>query len=434
MTNLTTVGQTVTLYAQWKEVCPSGNICYRKNGDDVVGTMGQQSVGASDTSITLLASNFSREDYGFAGWSDVEDYATNPNAHFYGPQEDLTFTAGTYTSPNNGLDLYAIWIASEGYLQDSTKVATLCGTGTGSLDADPADGTATLSSVSALTDQRDNETYAIAKLADGKCWMIENLRLENTASHNTDGSLAQSYNTSFIGLADPESANFIYSTTANSLYSIDGSTDATISGNYKDLRFPRYNNYNNQSDPTNRPQSPTTNSSRNSTTNAGMYSYGNYYTWAAAIADTTHYSTNNQSITNTSLCPAGWHLPKGGDNQNTANNEYLAFTEALTGAKPANYAQTQPYYTGTPEGTDASNALRSFPNNFLYSGYLSTSTAFGRGEDGFYWSSTSYDQASSTTYGGSYILFLASSSVYPGTDHMYSKYYGGSIRCVAPGS
>ena len=32
----------------------------------------------------------------------------------------------------------------------------------------------------ALTDNRDNQTYAIAKLADGNCWMIENLRLDNT--------------------------------------------------------------------------------------------------------------------------------------------------------------------------------------------------------------------------------------------------------------
>ena len=52
-----------------------------------------------------------------------------------------------------------------------------------------------------------------------------------------------------------------------------------------------------------RPQNPTTNSDTNSTTNAGMYSYGNYYTLAAAIADTTNYITNNQSIANTSICP-----------------------------------------------------------------------------------------------------------------------------------
>ena len=49
---------------------------------------------------------------------------------------------------------------------------------------------------------------------------------------------------------------------------------------------------------------------------------GNYYTWPAAIADTTHYGTNNQSIENTSLCPTGWRLPKGGNKSNEANNEF----------------------------------------------------------------------------------------------------------------
>ncbi|MBR0372552.1 hypothetical protein IJH72_01240 [Candidatus Saccharibacteria bacterium] len=29
-------------------------------------------------------------------------------------------------------------------------------------------------------DERDNDTYAVAKLTDGRCWRIENLRL-NTA-------------------------------------------------------------------------------------------------------------------------------------------------------------------------------------------------------------------------------------------------------------
>ena len=423
VTNLTTVGQTITLYAQWKEVCPSGKICYHENGDNVEGTMGQQTVSSSATSITLLASNYSREGYGFAGWSDVSDYTTNPNAHFYGPQEDIAFTAGQYTSPNNGLDLYAVWVESEGYLQDSSKVASVCGR----LTATTASSTPTLSSVSALTDQRDNNTYAIAKLADGKCWMIENLRLEaeNTRS-DANKALAQGYGTSttygnFSGLADAESDNFTNTNppVANSKYSVDGSDDTTNigSGSYPYARMPRYN-HTNTSD---RATSPTADT-------GAMYSYGNYYTWAATIADTAYYNSNNTSATNTSLCPSGWRLPKGGNNQNTANNEYLAFSEALIGAKPANYdTQTYPYYTGTPEGTDASNALRSFPNNFLYSSSFDVSSAYGMGSYGYYWSSTARN------YNYSYSLVLSSSSVTPGS-YINNKYYGLSIRCIVAGS
>ena len=108
--------------------CTSGKICYNPNTDEHEGTMGEQNVSSF---VTLLASNYSRAGYGFAGWSDAYDYATNSNAHFYGPNEDITFNAGQYTGTNNGLSLYAVWVKSVGNLQDSAKVAELCGSGTG---------------------------------------------------------------------------------------------------------------------------------------------------------------------------------------------------------------------------------------------------------------------------------------------------------------
>ena len=410
--------------------CEPRKICYNVNSlTTTEGSMGRQEKNDSNgnitdgSTVTLLASNFSRTGYGFAGWSDTYDYSGN----LYGPQETITAPTGTTA---NGLSLYAIWIKSEGSLQDSTKVAQVCNRLTAASST-----TKTLNSVSALTDQRDNDAYAIAKLADGKCWMIENLRLEADDTRTPEKqALAQGYGTSttygnFSGLANAESANFSNSTTANSIY-YSGTQEGTASidigtSNYPAWRMPRYNNWNNQSTSANRPQNPTTNSATNSTTNAGMYSYGNYYTWHAAIADLTYNGTNNQSTTGTSLCPTGWHLPKGGNNQNTANNEFLAFSEALIGAKPANYdSQAYPYYTGRPEGTDASNKLRAYPNNFLYSGYFNTSSAYNRGSYGRYWSSSAYG----SDY--SYRLTLDSSRAYPGTD-VYDKYYGSSIRCTA---
>ena len=411
--NTTNASFTKTFYAIWEEQCPPNYICYKANGSNVVGTMGKQSISSSATSATLLASNFSRTGYGFAGWSDSMYPATDSSAHLYGPQEDITFTAGQYSGANGGLILYAVWVVSAGNMQ--TQASSVCS----SLTTAPTNGTATLSSVSALTDERDSQTYAIAKLADGNCWMIENLRLENTASHNTDGSLAQGYNSSFIGLADPEFTNFSDSTTANSLYSTDGSTDATISGSYQGYRFPRYNNTNTSA----RATTPTANT-------GAMYSYGNYYTWHAAIADTTHYNTNNQSVTNTSLCPAGWHLPKGGNKSNETNNEFWALVvDGINeGTKPANYdSSTYPYYTGTAEAGPVADKLRAFPNNFLYSGYFYTSSANNRGSYGYYWSSTASNSSSS------YYLRLYSSRVVPGSDND-GKYIGYSIRCVAPSS
>ena len=91
----------------------SGKICYYPNGANVDGTMGCQNAASS---VTLLASNFSRTGYGFAGWSDKFDYSTG--AHFYGPNETITLTTSDYSSPNNGLSLYAVWIKSAGSMQN----------------------------------------------------------------------------------------------------------------------------------------------------------------------------------------------------------------------------------------------------------------------------------------------------------------------------
>ena len=421
------------------QIANSGCINYFPNGSNVEGSMGCQSISASATSATLLASNFSRAGYGFAGWSNKFDYATNPNQEgikFYGPQEDITFTAGQYTGTNPGLSLYAVWVKSQGNLQGSSKVATVCN----GLTQAPTNGTANLSSVSALTDQRDNETYAIAKLADGNCWMIENLRLESTNSDNSTGALAQGYGTSstygnFSGLADAENENFTSTNppVANSLYSPSADGDKIVIGtnNYPYARMPRYNNYNHKASSANRPQNPTINSATNSTTNAGMYSYGNYYTWAAAIADATHYNTNNQSVTNTSLCPSGWRLPKGGQTTVNTTAEFYILGKSLMKDNGGNSIEPNQnasygYYDDTPinvDGDTATEAFRKYPNNFLYSGYFGTSSAGNRGSSGDYWSSTARNNSQS------YRLNLYSTYVYPGTDY-YNKNLGFSIRCI----
>ena len=410
------------------ETTASGKICYYPNGSNVEGTMGCQTIptsgttdGVSPTSATLLASNFSRTGYGFAGWSNKFDYATNNEAKFYGPQETITYENGQYVGEGKGLSLYAVWVESAGNLQDATKVAELCGNGTNALTAAPTDGTANLESVSALTDQRDNNTYAIAKLADGKCWMIENLRLEADNTRTAEKqALAQGYGSSttygdFTGLADAESTNFTSTNPpiANSLYSTDGSTTNTIKGgdsSYYYARMPRYNHENTNSRASN--PAPTTNT-------VAMYSYGNYYTWAAAMASVKQYtsptSTDDEGKTsetaNTSLCPTGWRLPYG---RNSGNGTVAG------GFYNLNYKINND--TNVTDST-ASLRIRSFPNNFLCSGYFGTSSAYDRGGNGYYWSSA----ALGSYY--SYYLRLLSSLVHPGTSYSY-KYSGYSIRCT----
>ena len=318
--------------------CDAGKICYNPNTAAALGQMGKQTPTSSELAngVTLWASNFSRTGYGFAGWNTEYDYSGT----YYGPNQAITAPSGIST---NGLSLYAVWIKSAGKLQNWSGCSSLVQGAT-----------------TALTDERDNQTYAVAKLADGNCWMIENFRLENTASHNSDGSLAQGYHTTrFIGLADPEIYTF-GTTTANSLYSTDGSTAATISGSRANERFPRYNNYNTssrQSDPSNYSASYNT------------YSYGNYYTWSAAIADTGYYTSGDHNTT--SICPKGWKIPTG----DYPSGEYLALINAINAGGSS---------------ADASKKLRTYPNNFVLSGGFGDSSARNRGTYGYYWSSTAY--------------------------------------------
>ncbi|MBQ3433398.1 hypothetical protein IJG22_03865 [Candidatus Saccharibacteria bacterium] len=400
--------------------CNPGKICYNVNSlTTTEGTMGEQGKDNSNADIvdgatvTLLASNFSRTGYGFAGWSDTYDYSGN----LYGPHETITAPTGTTT---NGLSLYAIWVRSAGSMQ--SDAASTCSRLTAATPSTPK----TLNSVSALTDQRDGDTYAIAKLADGKCWMIENLRLDNTADHNSDGVLAQGYGTSstygnFGGLAEPESSTFRSVTTANSLY-YSGTQSGTASINIgtsdaPGYRMPRYNNANTST----RASSPDNN-------NSAMYSYGNYYNWPAAIANLIYNDTDNQSTTGTSLCPKGWHLPIGGRKPNVAISDFWKMARAVIGTDPANFNNGDDnfYYTSlyTSEGYDASDKMRAYPNNILYSGQIyNSSSPAGRGLYSYYWSST----ASGSSY--SYNQYLDRSYVNPGTATS-DKPRGYSVRCV----
>ena len=385
----------------------SGKICYYANASSAEGTMGCQNVASS---VTLLASNFSRTGYGFAGWSDKFDYATNDEAKFYGPQETMTIPdTSIYNGEGKGLSLYAVWIKSAGNLQDTTKVSEVCNR----LITAPTDGTANLSSVSAFTDSRDNNTYAIAKLADGKCWMIENLRLDNSATL----------------------------TIANTNNPLNDGTNVTLKHNYADTET--YNTLSASQDPTATAWCNTnaascddqsmlftgniTNRKTDSADNTGnIYSYGNYYNWYSATAGrgTYSFSTKNNSVTG-DLCPAGWHLPKGGSSANATNSDFWQLGLGTMGAAPSNNSQYTSSETNAA-GKTATAAFRSYPNNFVYSGGVVGGSVNGRGSSGLFWSSTALSSRNA------YTLSLYSSYVYPGTGDSY-KYYGWAVRCVAPG-
>ena len=109
-----------------------------------------------------------------------------------------------------------------------------------------------------LTDSRDSISYTIKKMADGKCWMVNNLRFSGTGTLSSSTSNVPSNNTFALGS----------STT-------DFSTSCTDASQWMD---------------------------------AGSTTYGNFYNWYAATAGQGTCSMTSGSVSY-DICPAGWRLP-----------------------------------------------------------------------------------------------------------------------------
>ena len=464
--------------------CETYSIQYNGNNADNPNGMGttdattgeksvQQINVAENTTITLLAPNYYKTGYGFLGWS------TDPNAytHFvdndntndpiiYGPNEEVAIDSTITATANSNriINFYAVWIPAlkDGnnapiYMQEWDNTATtIQHDGCSTLTATIFNGTITdekgklivsNNSIVALTDKRDNMVYTIARLADGNCWMVENLRLNHqyTMGQNqndntvTNQFLSQGYGGTtdtygnFIGLAEPETSTaFSDSTTSNSVYESSSTlplstydpTNHTLENigdsTYPGYRFPRYNN-SNTANPANsisyyqdyaNPSSPS-DSGTNYRTSSNIYSYGNYYNWSAAMANTNHYSHLYYSHrTSTSICPAGWHLPSSEDSSGEYN--ILSRSNGGTGSGQNNGGQS---YT-------VNNRFRSFPNNFLYAGGISiSSSSGGRGELGVYWSKTVVSIQATNT------LNLDSSGIWPSNPNFH-KTNGLPVRCL----
>ena len=380
---ITGIGQTVTLYAQWVD-CVSGSICYKTNGDEVEGSMGVQTPGSG--SANLWASNFSRVGYGFAGWNTEADYSGT----FYGPNQ--TVNRSVYA---DGLDLYAVWVQSAGTIQGWN--------GCSSLTTAPGFDAATLSSVTALTDERDGNTYAVARLADGNCWMIENLRLADKDSNGNDINLSN-YNTNRPSLPITNVYRGSNSITSNHL-------TASSSKTYNQYIAPEGWCGTNSPSCADQSRLRTVNTvlfgeNLTGAQDGNIYSYGNYYNWYSATAGNGKYN-NGSGPTNVSgdICPASWHLPTGGE-----NGEYDVLYTTI--------------YDDAYQST-----IRSFPANFVFSGEVtgSSTSESERGSLGAYW--TAHHLRTGTSGLGAGILYFRSDG--SGYSVAYTmKYMGLPVRCL----
>ena len=376
------------------------NLSFDGNGSDGGTAIEGMTLIAGDT-ITLPVNTYTKDGYNFAGWNTAADGTGEAYA------DEAEFTAAI--DETQDVTLYAQWekatvIGDLTYMQD---FASLSDTDKASVIESMTEGEGYQ-----LKDSRDQKDYYIAKLADGNIWMTQNLDLElSTSTELTPADTNISANwtpvnstISFTGtsVSGWEDNNFVpYSADPGALYVYSsGTTDNDTQ--YTSLvdcqaAHPDCSNHNH---------------------------VGNYYNWSAAVAnnDTSSYTTQYDNMT-TSICPAGWRLPKNANvDSNIEGNEQItminSYDDILGEYSP--YGPPGGYYNYQEGG---SNKIRTAPLFLARSGNVYNGSLINTGNGGNYWSSTVYDSYNA------YQLNFSSGNVRPAVYSNGNRGY--SIRCVA---
>ena len=233
-----------------------------------------------------------------------------------------------------------------------------------------------------VVDSRDGKEYTIQKLADGNCWLLDNLRLDLTDAD------VQSQLTSSTTNASDATLNYLKNGggATSDQYATTGVANWTSGYSYS---------------------APLINTTYDNTTGNSGYSggeYGTFYNYCAASAGSYCYGngTNEGSPSGDAtedICPKGWRMPTGG-----ISGEYQALYEAY----------------GSDE-TALINALHT-----PFSGNYSSGTLYVKDVIGFFLSSTYYGGISM------YTLRVENGGVY--TQVSVARYTGNSVRCIAKAS
>ena len=317
----------------------------------------------------------------------------------FGAKVNTSIPSGTYTNT-----VAVSVVANPPLVADMTSLSTMQEM-TPEVCAETEVGT-----VARLTDARDQKQYWVTKLADGNCWMTQNLDLDLTngkALTPEDSDVSADWDPKNTTLTDGTQTTTDYEavwswnlgdyvlTTPNAGTSC-GTSGKSDFGDCTSVGFQSV------ADMTPMTDGDATDIISGNTYNA-HYHVGNHYTWNAATAGTGGTITSTNATD--SICPKGWQLP-------TSNNSNSGSFQALTNAYSIS------------SNTDGSTALVSSPLYFVRSGYVYSGSLRYAGSGGVYWSSTAYSITS-----GAYELYFNSGLVNPsgGTD----RDYGQSVRCLA---
>lgn len=280
-----------------------------------------------------------------------------------------------------------------------------------------------------LIDLRDDKVYWATKLADGHCWMTQNLDLNLShdrplTSEDTDlndNSLSGAYSENYK--YNPTTKTITW-TPANTTRDYANNTGTAWSNNnntaYSLNPGEWYWNGNDDTLSCNYLDDVCEDFSRALYDATGAHSHvGNYYNWSAAIASDNSYliTINTQSdIKNNpqnSICSKNWRLP-------TISNESSSVANSTN-----EFGRLNSIYNEGRLGTDI--GLIMDPLFFVRFGLFLSAKLSGAGYEANYWAST--------VYNGSLAYYFNFRNNYVFTnsmnDYSHSRNLGGSVRCLA---
>lgn len=275
-----------------------------------------------------------------------------------------------------------------------------------------------------LIDSRDNKKYWVAKLADGNCWMTQNLDLDlkDRTLEPSDSDVSEPWSFDDEGGSWYNSLNQA-STSYSAIQGWDlgeyvktSPTATTGCGQITDLskctsQFTSVAGKTAYTTDVNGGKLPADNVAVSGNNYDAHYLVGNYYSWAAATAGSGNDVESSGDATS-SICPANWRLPLSSSTYNeTPGSFYYLLNQYSLTSSPA-----------SDNNNIATSPLYFVRSGYVYPNYLRLSHA---GDHGAYWSG----RAPSSN--DAYYLNFYSSYVYPSSD--YSRYFGHSVRCVAAG-
>jgi len=250
-------------------------------------------------------------------------------------------------------------------------------------------------------DARDSQLYYVAKLADGKCWMLDNLKYKpngDTSGTNQPGFIAQQVaNTGVTNLLTVDGTD---------VGTTDQTTDNLDVGKYIDPISVAYCYGNINISPEN-------------ITKCGLLY--NFYTANAGTLAYTDITNGIQSAG--SICPANWRLPTATSTTTGPGNgtSYNYGDFAVLNASMNQGALTTPGFTTGTTGF-YENWHPTGPWRGVFGGVYITDFV-NQGASGNYWAS------SLGTAAGGRRMGFNSSIVYPGNG-IYDRYNGYAVRCV----